>query len=185
MNIRHVFAIDSHAGGEAARIVVGPLMWRRFDTITQKKEYFEQNYAGLRKALIFEPKGHDNMFGAIISEPCDPRADIGIFFIESNECLNMCGHGTIATVTALIELGVIETDGKNEKAVVLDTPAGLVSATAKIEGEKGALRELPQRPVVRLQTRLPRRSPGIRRSCIRRILREATSLPRYQSRASG
>lgn len=136
MNIKHVFAIDSHAGGEAARIVVGPLMWKRFDTITQKKEYFEQNYAGLRKALIFEPKGHDNMFGAIISEPCDPRADIGIFFIESNECLNMCGHGTIATVTALIELGVIETDGKNEKIVVLDTPAGLVAATAKIEGEK-------------------------------------------------
>ena len=136
MNIRHVFTIDSHAGGEAARIVVGPLMWKRCDTITQKKEYFEQNYAGLRKALIFEPKGHDNMFGAIISEPCDPRADIGIFFIESNECLNMCGHGTIATVTSLIELGIIDTAGQSEKTVVLDTPAGLVSATAKISGEK-------------------------------------------------
>ena len=136
MNIRHVFTIDSHAGGEAARIVVGPLMWKRCDTITQKKEYFEQNYAGLRKALIFEPKGHDNMFGAIISEPCDPRADIGIFFIESNECLNMCGHGTIATVTSLIELGIIDTAGQSEKMVVLDTPAGLVSATAKINGEK-------------------------------------------------
>lgn len=136
MNVRHVFAIDSHAGGEAARIVVGPLLWKRFDTITQKKEYFEQNYAGLRRALIFEPKGHDNMFGAIISEPCDSRADIGIFFIESNECLNMCGHGTIATVTSLIELGVIDTAGLAEKTVILDTPAGLVSAVAKIDGEK-------------------------------------------------
>lgn len=136
MNIKHVFAIDSHAGGEAARIVVGPLMWKRFDTMTQKKEYFEEKYADLRRALIFEPKGHDNMFGAIISEPCDPRADFGIFFIESNECLNMCGHGTIATVTSLVELGIIDAEGADEKTVVLDTPAGLVTATAKIDGEK-------------------------------------------------
>lgn len=136
MNIRHVFAIDSHAGGEAARIVVGPLLWKRCETMTEKKEYFERNYAALRRALIFEPKGHDNMFGAILSEPCDSRADIGLFFIESNECLNMCGHGTIATVTALIELGIIDTRGLCEKSVTLDTPAGLVTALAKIEGEK-------------------------------------------------
>ena len=110
MNIKHVFTIDSHAGGEAARIVLGPLMWKRFDNMTQKKDYFEEKYASLRRALIFEPRGHDNMFGAIISEPCDPDADLGIFFIESNECLNMCGHGTIATVTSLVELGIIEVE---------------------------------------------------------------------------
>lgn len=137
MNIKHVFAIDSHAGGEAARIVIGPIMWKRFDSMTQKKEYFEQKYAGLRRSLIFEPRGHDNMFGAVISEPCDPRADLGIFFIESNECLNMCGHGTIATVTSLVELGIIDAEeGAKEKTVVLDTPAGLVTATAHIDGEK-------------------------------------------------
>ena len=44
MNIKHVFAIDSHAGGEAARIVIGPIMWKRFDNMTQK-EYFEERYA--------------------------------------------------------------------------------------------------------------------------------------------
>ena len=43
MNIKHVFAIDSHAAGEAARIVIGPLMWKRFDNMTEKKEYFKRN----------------------------------------------------------------------------------------------------------------------------------------------
>jgi proline racemase len=136
MNIRHVFAIDSHAGGEPARIIIGPLIWKKCENMTQKKEYFEEKYSDLRKALIFEPKGHDNMFGAVISEPCDPSADLGIFFLESNECLNMCGHGTIATVTALIELGVIDAGGMPQKTVTLDTPAGLVIACASIEGEK-------------------------------------------------
>ncbi len=137
MNIKHVFAIDSHAAGEAARIVIGPLMWKRFDNMTEKKEYFEEKYAGLRRSLIFEPRGHDNMFGAILCEPCDPEADLGIFFIESNECLNMCGHGTIATVTSLVELGIIEVEeGATEKTVRLDTPAGLVTAYAHIDGEK-------------------------------------------------
>lgn len=137
MNKKHVFTIDSHAGGEAARIVVGPLIWKKCENMTQKKEYFEEKYSGLRRALIFEPKGHDNMFGAVICEACDPEADLGIFFIESSECLNMCGHGTIATVTALVELGIIDIGANaSSKSVVLDTPAGLVRADAAIDGEK-------------------------------------------------
>jgi proline racemase len=134
MSVRHVIAIDSHAGGEPARIIVGPLLWKKCENMTQKKEYFEEKYAALRRSLIFEPRGHDNMFGAVICEACDETADFGIFFLESNECLNMCGHGTIATVTSLIELGVIDVEGMTEKTVRLDTPAGLVEARAAIEG---------------------------------------------------
>lgn len=135
MNVRHVFAIDSHAAGEPARIIVGPLIWKKCENMTQKMEYFEKRYSALRRSLILEPRGHDNMFAAVICEPCDERADLGIFFLESNECLNMCGHGTIATVTALIELGVIESE-EGEREVVLDAPAGLVRARATIEGGK-------------------------------------------------
>ncbi|MDR1133376.1 MAG: proline racemase family protein [Synergistaceae bacterium] len=138
MNVRHVIAIDSHAGGEPARIIVGPLLWRKCENMVQKKEYFEETYAALRRSLIFEPRGHDNMFGAVICEACDESADLGIFFLESNECLNMCGHGTIATVTALIELGVIDAGGTTEKTVRLDTPAGLVEARAVIKDGRAA-----------------------------------------------
>jgi len=136
MNVQHVFAIDSHAAGEPARVVIGPLMWKKCRDMTEKKEYFESRYAYLRRALIFEPRGHDNMFGSVICEPCDPAADLGIIFLESNECLNMCGHGTIATITALIELGIIDAGGMSEHTVILDTPAGLVAARAEIDGEK-------------------------------------------------
>ncbi|MDR3165401.1 MAG: proline racemase family protein [Synergistaceae bacterium] len=138
MSVRHVIAIDSHAGGEPARIIVGPLLWKKCENMTQKKEYFEEAYAALRKSLIFEPRGHDNMFGAVICEACDEAADLGIFFLESNECLNMCGHGTIATVTALMELGIIDAGGMTEKTVNLDTPAGLVEARAVIEEGRAA-----------------------------------------------
>ncbi|MDO4582242.1 MAG: proline racemase family protein [Bacillota bacterium] len=133
---QHVFAIDAHTAGEAARIVIGPLMWKKCANMSEKKAYFEQHYDKLRRSLMFEPKGHDNMFGSVISEACDPEADYGIFFIESGGCLNMCGHGTIASVTAMIELGIIDAGGQSEKVVKVDTPAGLVTTTAHIEGDK-------------------------------------------------
>lgn len=131
-----VFAIDSHAAGEPCRILLGPFVWKPFKTMFEKKEYFLRHYDDVRKALILEPHGHDNMFGSVLCEPCDSRADFGIFFIESAGILNMCGHGTIATTTALIYLGIINTDGKDEASVVYDTPAGLVFATAKLCNDK-------------------------------------------------
>lgn len=133
---KHVFAIDSHAAGEPCRILIGTFVWKPVKTMFEKKEYFLHHYDDVRKALISEPRGHDNMFGSVLCEPCDKSADFGIFFIESAVILNMCGHGTIATTTALIDLGIINTDGKEEITVVYDTPAGLVSATAKICGDK-------------------------------------------------
>jgi len=136
MTDKHVFAIDSHAAGEPCRILIGPFVWKPVKTMSEKKEYFLRHYDDVRKALILEPHGHDNMFGSVLCEPCDQRADFGIFFIESAGILNMCGHGTIATTTALIDLGIVSTGGKNETSVVYDTPAGLVTATAHLSNNK-------------------------------------------------
>ena len=59
------------------------------------------------KLLMYEPRGHHDMFGAIVVEPINPEADFGVFFMDTGEYLNMCGHGTIGTVTALIETGLM------------------------------------------------------------------------------
>jgi proline racemase len=103
--IKHVFAIDSHAAGMASRMIIGSLIWKKCKDMYEKMKYFTENYDWVRRALILEPRGHDNMFGSVICEPCDAKADIGAFYIHTGGTLNMCGHGMIALVTSLIELG--------------------------------------------------------------------------------
>lgn len=83
---------------------------------------------------MFEPRGHDMMSGSILYPPSDPENDIGILFIETSGCLPMCGHGTIGTVTIMIQEGLVtpEYPGK----LRLETPAGIVEATYTTEGKR-------------------------------------------------
>lgn len=91
-------------------------------------------YDWIRKGLMFEPRGHDMMSGSILYPPTDPANDIGVLYIETSGCLPMCGHGTIGTVTFMIEEGLVtpKTPGK----LRLETPAGLVKIDYEQEGEK-------------------------------------------------
>ncbi|MEA4873435.1 MAG: proline racemase family protein [Synergistaceae bacterium] len=134
--IQHIFCIDSHAEGEPNRIVIGPLLWKRCTTMSEKRDYFKSNYDYIRKALINEPKGHNDMYGTVICEPCCESADLGALYIDSEGTLDLCGHGTIATVTSLIELGIIPSNGEKDKVVVVDTAAGPIRTVAHISGDK-------------------------------------------------
>ena len=78
---------------------------------------------------MFEPRGHDMMSGTIIFEPSSDDYDVSILFIETSGCLPMCGHGTIGTVTVLIEKEIITP--KVQGVLRIETPAGLVIATYK------------------------------------------------------
>ena len=82
---------------------------------------------------MFEPRGHDMMSGSILYPPTRPDCDVAILFIETSGCLPMCGHGTIGTVTMAIEHGLVRP--KTEGVLRLDTPAGLVVAEYRKEGE--------------------------------------------------
>jgi proline racemase len=135
---RTVSVIDSHTAGEAARLVISGVPKLRGKTVAEKKQYMHDNQDQLRCALMHEPRGHDNMFGAILVEPEDERADFGIIFMDSQGYLNMCGHNTIAAVTIAIETGMVTLENPNlaEKKVILDTPAGLVPAIAEVKNQK-------------------------------------------------
>ena len=93
-----------------------------------------REYDWIRTALMFEPRGHDMMSGSFLYPPIDPENDIGILFIETSGCLPMCGHGTIGTVTVMIEQKLVtpNTPGK----LRLEVPAGLVEAHYTMDGEK-------------------------------------------------
>lgn len=134
---RMISAIDSHTAGEAARIITGGIPNIPGNTMAEKRQYMIDHNDHLRTALMHEPRGHNDMFGAILTAPTIPIADFGILFMDGGGYLNMCGHNTIAAVMAAIETGMVEVGDSEETAqVILDTAAGLVYSTAFLEEGK-------------------------------------------------
>ncbi|KGJ98693.1 4-hydroxyproline epimerase [Thalassotalea sp. ND16A] len=116
--------VDAHTCGNPVRLVTSGHPNLIGQTMSEKRQDFLANYDWIRKALMFEPRGHDMMSGAFLYPPCSEEADASILFIETSGCLPMCGHGTIGTVSAALECGYIKP--KNPGKLVLDVPAGQI-----------------------------------------------------------
>ena len=131
---RHSFhIIDGHTCGNPVRLVAGGGPQLAGSTMMERRAHFLAEYDWIRTGLMFEPRGHDMMSGSILYPPTRPDCDIAILFIETSGCLPMCGHGTIGTVTMAIEHGLVKP--KTPGLLRLDTPAGLVLAEYRQEGE--------------------------------------------------
>ncbi|MGN0295421.1 MAG: proline racemase family protein [Lachnospiraceae bacterium] len=117
--------IDSHTIGEPTRIVYDGFPELVGDTMMEKKKYLMEHYDFLRSALMLEPRGHRDMFGALLTEPVHDEADVGVIFMDSGGCLNMCGHGSIGTAYTLVEMGMVEVKEPYTE-VVLDAPSGII-----------------------------------------------------------
>ncbi|MEE3920395.1 proline racemase family protein [Micromonospora sp. BRA006-A] len=98
--------------------------------MAQRREYLTNHRDDLRTFLMYEPRGHSAMSGAILQPPTRPDADVGVVFIEVSGCLPMCGHGAIGVATVLAETGMVPVT-EPVTTIRLDTPAGLVVASAK------------------------------------------------------
>ena len=131
---RHIFkCIDAHTCGNPVRVVVDNRPPLDGATMLEKRQCFENNFDWIRTGLMFEPRGHDAMSGSIIYPPLDSESDLSILFIEVSGCLPMCGHGTIGTVTVAIEENLVEP--KTPGVLILDTPAGKIEASYKMDGD--------------------------------------------------
>ena len=129
--------IDAHTCGNPVRVVTGgsiPLL--AGDTMFARRQHFLSQFDWIRTGLMFEPRGHDMMSGAILYPPTRADCDVAILFIETSGCLPMCGHGTIGTVTTIIEHGLVTP--RIEGVLRLDTPAGVVEAHYQRDGERVA-----------------------------------------------
>jgi proline racemase len=127
--------VDSHTVGEFCRIVIGGFPEPQGNTMIEKKKWMEENYDQVRTALMFEPRGHHDMFGAFLCEPVNPEAQFGVMFMDTGGYLNMCGHCTIGAVTVAVEAGLVEShEGENE--VVLEAPAGIIRTKAIVKDGK-------------------------------------------------
>ena len=118
--------IDAHTCGNPVRVVAGGGPPLHGATMSEKRQHFMRDYDWIRTGLMFEPRGHDVMSGTILYEPLSDEADAALIFIETSGCLPMCGHGTIGTVTVLIEEGLVRP--KVEGKLRLEVPAGIVDA---------------------------------------------------------
>jgi proline racemase len=127
-----ITTIDAHAAGEPLRIITGGLPPIPGDTILERRRYLIQNLDHLRTALMWEPRGHADMYGAILTEPVTQEADAGLLFMHNEGYSTMCGHGIIGLVTVALETGMLPVKG-SQTTIKLDTPAGLVTAHAKVQ----------------------------------------------------
>ena len=131
----HVFeCVDAHTCGNPVRLVVsgGPAL--EGNNMSEKRQHFLREFDWIRKGLMFEPRGHDMMSGSILYPPHDHENDFAVLFIETSGCLPMCGHGTIGTITAAIESGLVKP--KVSGKIRMEAPAGLVQIEYKMTGNK-------------------------------------------------
>jgi proline racemase len=128
--IHTIRTIDAHAAGEPLRLVVDGFPTAEGSTMLEKRAWAKRHVDHLRRAIMLEPRGHADMYGALLTEPVTPGAHAGVLFMHNEGWSTMCGHGTIAVGTIAIERGLVwSNDGSD---LVLDTPAGPVRARATV-----------------------------------------------------
>jgi len=130
-----ITTIDLHTGGEPFRVITGGFPEAAGDTILSRRRYVKEHLDHLRTALMFEPRGHADMYGCLLTPPVTPGADIGILFMHNEGYSTMCGHGIIAITKAALETGLIPMQAP-ETTVRIDSPAGLITAHARVSGGK-------------------------------------------------
>jgi proline racemase len=144
--VQVITTLETHTGGEPLRIVTSGMPELPGATILERRRYMQENYDHIRRALMWEPRGHFDMYGAVLTPPITPEAHIGVLFLHNEGYSTMCGHGIIALVTALLETGAIEPIGAHTP-VNFDTPAGLVRAVGHWDAEKGRVTKVSFRNV--------------------------------------
>lgn len=125
--IHHLHTVDAHAAGEPLRLIVKGFPEPAGATMLDKRAWVRRHADGFRRALMLEPRGHADMYGALLTEPVTAGADAGVLFMHNEGLSTMCGHGVIAVTTIALERGLL-TLKPGQSEVVLDAPAGPVRA---------------------------------------------------------
>ena len=126
-----VKTIDAHAAGEPLRLIVDGFPSPRGRTMLEKRAWLLKHADHLRRALMLEPRGHADMYGAILTEPVTPGSHAGVLFMHNEGYSTMCGHGVVAVTTIALERGLLMPGGDGT-TIVYDSPAGTIRARARL-----------------------------------------------------
>ena len=159
MPVAPIRTVEMHTGGEPVRIVVDGFPPIPGDTILDKRRYARDHLDHLRRLLMFEPRGHADMYGVIPVEPDHPDADLAVLFVHNEGYSTMCGHATIAVGRWAVDSGLVPAAGA-ETPVAIQVPSGLVKAIVDTGGlEPGRVR-FESVPSFVAQANLPVVVPG-------------------------
>lgn len=137
-----ITTVDMHTGGEPLRIITSGLPPIEGRTVLEKRRYFREHYDHLRTGLMWEPRGHADMYGAVVTP--SETADFDVFFLHNEGYSTMCGHAIIALTKLAIETGLVRKEGDNPQ-LTINVPAGTVHARAAMD--EGKVREVSFRNV--------------------------------------
>ena len=155
-----VVTVDSHTAGEPTRLVVGGVPPLRGHAMKEKREDFMSRFDHVRKQLTLEPRGHNGIMAAHLTEPVSPGAAFGLIFMDGRRYPYLCGHATIGAVTTLMEGGMIPAP-EGETVVEVDTPSGPMTATAQVENGRVVRVAISMVPSFVGQTDVPLDVPGL------------------------
>lgn len=143
--IEQITVVDAHTEGEPLRVITGGFPQPEGTTVLERRRYAREHLDRYRTALMFEPRGHADMYGCLIMPPVTPSADFSVLFMHNEGYSTMCGHGILGVTRVVLEEGIVPFTGEGpgsagrsggasgEEIVRIDTPAGLVTAHARHE----------------------------------------------------
>jgi proline racemase len=130
-----ITTVDAHAAGEPLRVIMSGFPEPRGRTILERRRAAREHFDALRTALMWEPRGHADMYGCILVPPERADSDFGVLFTHNEGFSTMCGHGIIALSVVLLETGLMPR-AEPLTTIRFDTPAGLVVAQVSVTGGK-------------------------------------------------
>lgn len=158
---RIISTIDSHTAGEPTRLVVSGLPPLPGASMEEKLMYARNNLDDLRGLLLLEPRGRQDMYGAVLTTPTDFRADFGLIFMNTQKFTTMCGHAVIGAATSLVETGMVSIV-EPETIVTFDTPVGLVCTRVKTNAGRVQDVSFDNTPVFAFQLDAPVSVPDVK-----------------------
>ena len=134
-----ITTIDAHTAGEPLRVIIGGFPEIPGDTILERRRYAMEHLDHLRTALMWEPRGHADMYGCLVTPPVTDDADFGVLFLHNEGFSTMCGHGIIAVTKLALATGLVPATSPTT-TVHIDSPAGLITSRTRVEdGVVGAV----------------------------------------------
>lgn len=127
--------IDMHTGGEPLRVIVDGFPELKGNSVLDYRRYCKENFDHLRTALMFEPRGHADMYGCILLPPNDDDGDFGIIFLHNEGYSTMCGHAIIAISTLAVEMNWIDVK-EGDNILKIDAPCGRITSFTNVKNSK-------------------------------------------------
>jgi proline racemase len=124
--------LDMHTEGEPLRVILGGFPMVEGQTILDYRRYLKDNWDHLRTALMWEPRGHADMYGCLITPAVRADSDFGVLFLHNEGYSSMCGHAIIALAKLVVEMGWVQRE-EPQTMVKIDAPAGQIVAWARVK----------------------------------------------------